>query len=508
MLIVLITVSSCSKDDLGDIRTRISSLEDWQQSVNKNINSLHELVKVLQDHDFVSGVETLPDGGGHRIIFVKNVPITIQNGEAGVSPVIGVKQHTDGKYYWTVNGEWLLSGSVKVPVAGEKGANGSVPHIGTNSNWWIGTMDTGIKAQGDAVFAKNGLDNTHADYLEVTLADGITKIRLPKYKLLKIGSDEGNEVLAISAVTTVALKLPDGLKPNECVTMVAQIVNQQGIKADIQTRASKSLWKVKVNLPTFTNGVCNNDAFIEVTPPIGIVEEDKAILEVSMISDNGNKTEVARALHFVQLYAVGDYYPDPSVTFNPDKSVASGIAPIGIVFRLENPVNGKSKNGWIVNLNESSKLLRWGAKGATKATNDWSGLANMRAIKDLDNNFDTYPAFKYVHSLNNQATDYADGSKRIWYLPALNELSILYAAYNQSPDFYKLGERNTRAQEEFNQKIKDAGGIPIASDLYLCSSQYLAINDETAYVIHFGDGGLEADNTQIVSDRVRAIAAF
>ncbi|MDE6353426.1 MAG: hypothetical protein K2K88_09900, partial [Muribaculaceae bacterium] len=31
-----------------------------------------------------------------------------QNGIAGNTPVIGAKQDSDGRYYWTLNGEWLL----------------------------------------------------------------------------------------------------------------------------------------------------------------------------------------------------------------------------------------------------------------------------------------------------------------------------------------------------------------------------------------------------------------
>lgn len=43
---------------------------------------------------------------------------------------------TDGTSYTTAS------------VRGESGADGLTPHIGENGNWWIGTTDLGIKAQG------------------------------------------------------------------------------------------------------------------------------------------------------------------------------------------------------------------------------------------------------------------------------------------------------------------------------------------------------------------------
>ena len=45
---------------------------------------------------------------------------------------------------------------------GEDGSDGQTPYIGSNGNWWIGNVDTGIKAQGqdgvDGVDGKNGED--------------------------------------------------------------------------------------------------------------------------------------------------------------------------------------------------------------------------------------------------------------------------------------------------------------------------------------------------------------
>lgn len=151
--------SCCLKEDINEIRNelqnhdgRLTSLEEWQESVNTSIKSLQDLIKALEDKDYVTEVTPLEDGTGYVISFLKSGNVTIKHGEKGEkgdTPVISAKQDTDGKYYWTVNGEWLLVNDLKMPVTGEKGDDGETPYIGENGNWWIGTTDTGKKAQGD-----------------------------------------------------------------------------------------------------------------------------------------------------------------------------------------------------------------------------------------------------------------------------------------------------------------------------------------------------------------------
>jgi hypothetical protein len=80
---------------------------------------------------------------GYTITFGQHAPITIYHGQDGKdgadgkdgqdgqngsanAPVIGVAQDTDGLYYWTLNGEWLLDDNGnKLPVSGKDGQNGT-----------------------------------------------------------------------------------------------------------------------------------------------------------------------------------------------------------------------------------------------------------------------------------------------------------------------------------------------------------------------------------------------
>ncbi len=130
MLMLCVLAVSCTKEyDDTELRGRIESLEEWQESVNSDIATLKALIANLEAKDYVDSVEPLADGSGYVINFVKSGAVTIKHGESGESgstPVISAKQHTDGKYYWTVDGEFMTdaeSGDM-MPVTGEKGDAG------------------------------------------------------------------------------------------------------------------------------------------------------------------------------------------------------------------------------------------------------------------------------------------------------------------------------------------------------------------------------------------------
>ena len=92
------------------------AFEDLQtivNQVNSNLSALQTIVSALQNNDYVTSVTPLLENGkeiGYRINFSKSGAVTIyhgQDGKDGYSPVIGAKQDTDGKYYWTLDGEWM-----------------------------------------------------------------------------------------------------------------------------------------------------------------------------------------------------------------------------------------------------------------------------------------------------------------------------------------------------------------------------------------------------------------
>lgn len=140
-LAAVIALSSCNRLDelesrVGDVEGRVTTLEEriaaLEEQINDNIASLQAAVRALQNHDYVTEVkDVLDDQGniiGYQLVFAKSDTRIIYHGKdgaAGHSPAIGIAKDTDGLYYWTLDGEWLLSGGQKVIAVGVPGAPGA-----------------------------------------------------------------------------------------------------------------------------------------------------------------------------------------------------------------------------------------------------------------------------------------------------------------------------------------------------------------------------------------------
>ena len=154
LLSVTLCVFSACHNDIWDaidgLDSRVTKLEELCKEMNTNITSLQTIVDVLQANDYITGIVEIKKDGkviGYTITFGKHDPITIYHGQDGkdgadgkdgqdgqngtdgkdgITPVIGVAQDTDGVYYWTLNGEWLLDDNGnKLPVSGKDGQNGT-----------------------------------------------------------------------------------------------------------------------------------------------------------------------------------------------------------------------------------------------------------------------------------------------------------------------------------------------------------------------------------------------
>ena len=145
LLSITLCVFSACHNDIWDaidgLDSRVTKLEELCKEMNTNITSLQTIVDVLQSNDFITSIVEIKKDGkvvGYTITFGKHAPITIYHGQNGkdgqngadgkdgITPVIGVAQDTDGVYYWTLNGEWLLDDNGnKLPVSGKDGQNGA-----------------------------------------------------------------------------------------------------------------------------------------------------------------------------------------------------------------------------------------------------------------------------------------------------------------------------------------------------------------------------------------------
>ncbi len=208
--------------------------------MNSNIEALQTIVAALQNNDYVTSVTPVLENGktvGYTINFSRSGAVTIYHGENGEngkdgangldghSPQIGVKQHTDGIYYWTLDGAWLKDANGnKIKAVGIDGANGSngtngvdgiTPQLKIENEYWYISYDNGTtwsqlgKATGedgkDGANGSDGADGKDGDsffqsvtqdeqYVYFTLADG-TQITLPKGALLSISLDASDLVV-------------------------------------------------------------------------------------------------------------------------------------------------------------------------------------------------------------------------------------------------------------------------------------------------------------------------
>ena len=243
------------RKDIENLKDRVTALEKLCKEMNANINAMAAILEALETHDYITSVTPITRDGetvGYTITFAKGEPITIYNGEDGkdgvdgedgadgkdgtdgYTPIIGVAQDSDGIYYWTLDGEWLLDeagNKIKaVGVDGKDGQNGAdgadgidgengadgkdgvdgiTPQLKIENDYWYISYDNGTtwtqlgKATGED--GKDGANGSDGDsffqsvtqdeqYVYFTLADG-TQITLPKGALLSISFDASDLVV-------------------------------------------------------------------------------------------------------------------------------------------------------------------------------------------------------------------------------------------------------------------------------------------------------------------------
>ena len=135
---------------LDEHEARLQALEKLCSEMNTNIASLQQIMAALQNNDFVTDVVPISENGkeiGYTITFSKSGAVTIYHGKDGKdgangkdgkngvdgkdgadgsTPVVGLKQDTDGIWYWTLNGAWLLDDrGAKVKALGVDGKDGA-----------------------------------------------------------------------------------------------------------------------------------------------------------------------------------------------------------------------------------------------------------------------------------------------------------------------------------------------------------------------------------------------
>lgn len=197
---VLLLVSCGSYDDtelrdkVNDLENRVAKLES---AVNTNTQSIQTLVEASKNNDAVTGFSELADKSGYIITFASGKSITLyhgKNGQNGATPVIGVKADTDGTYYWTVDGEWLLSGGQKVKAEGKDAVTPKFKI--ENDNWFI-------SQDGGKTWTNLGKAKEKDLLTSVTLDGGFVNIVLADGTAFKVPVSDGSLVSMVGSMNLV-----------------------------------------------------------------------------------------------------------------------------------------------------------------------------------------------------------------------------------------------------------------------------------------------------------------
>ena len=118
-------------DELDELDNRVTALEEIAQKMNSDIAAIQTILNAIQNNVFVTDVIKTPEG--YTIQFSDGTSAVISNGTDGSNaPVISIKQDTDGNYYWTINGEWLIVDGERVRANGHDGMDGQNGTNGQN----------------------------------------------------------------------------------------------------------------------------------------------------------------------------------------------------------------------------------------------------------------------------------------------------------------------------------------------------------------------------------------
>ena len=205
LAIVLVagTFTSCTdyQDEINALDYRVTELEKLEKKakeINSELESLQIIADALENADYITNVT--PNSEGYIITFKKAGAVLIRNGKDGLDgqdaqmPDISMKKGADGFYYWTLNGEFVLSpdGNL-VRASGKDGIDGQNGQDGKDGK------------DGVAIAPKVRI-NEQTLYWEVSYDGGATWITTNSYSKGKDG-ENGKDAEAPEITTKLG---PDG----------------------------------------------------------------------------------------------------------------------------------------------------------------------------------------------------------------------------------------------------------------------------------------------------------
>lgn len=279
--------AGCSSYDDSGIKTELKNLDARVTNVEKDIaqlksdyNTLQSLVNGLNKNVYISNVT--PTTVGWDLLMTDGTTLHIINGSEASGDTIGVKKDSDGKYYWTLNGSYLLVDGNKVPVYGEtykdpefkiEDSKLYVKFSGSNDFVLIGSVGSTITPAVTDVKEEGG-------NVIITLAQG-GNIVIPKVSPLALNIT-GPSTMLSGATESFAYTVTGSDDKTEVVALA-----QGNWKAEVKA-ADKSSGTVEVTAPeVWENGcvvVLASNSSLVVMKVINITEGTPAP-EISITSD-------------------------------------------------------------------------------------------------------------------------------------------------------------------------------------------------------------------------------
>ena len=213
-------VSGCGKfvrDELITMQNEIDLLQNQVNQMNESLVSLREIVDQMVAGGYVVDVKAFTDEderGGYTLVFNDGSELKLYSGVDGkdgkdaVGPAVSIAQDEDGRWCWTLDGEFLTAEDGKhCPVDGNDGVT---PRLKIDEEgYWCLSMDNGETweqkkdwpARGkdaDEIFSLN--PKIYDDRIELVLSETGETIVLPYYLPLDVelsleGQDLDGEVL-------------------------------------------------------------------------------------------------------------------------------------------------------------------------------------------------------------------------------------------------------------------------------------------------------------------------
>ena len=279
--------------------------------MNTNIESMQGILEALQNNDYITSITPIMEDSkeiGYTIYFKKGNPITIyhgqdgqngqdgkpgedgQNGQDGYTPQIGVKQDSDGIYYWTLDGEWMTDESgnkIKAQgidgqngqdgTPGEDGQDGITPKFKIEDKYWWVSYNNG--ANWEKLGQATGEDATSIfkevtqdeDFIHFKMQDD-TVISVPKHHPLSISFSETEDIRVLPNKTYTINYTITGSDENTVIKALAQ----DGFRAVVKETD-------------------HSQGIIEITTPTTVLSS-----EILIFVTDGKERTIMRSINFVE----------------------------------------------------------------------------------------------------------------------------------------------------------------------------------------------------------------